>query len=118
MGDRGRALSTKIYNKPYDLGIGWQVGRRLTRVTILTGSIVRVWGTLETVLERYQLGLSRSDRTMRVVRADFGAFGSIIGAPTSSPPSAKLIIVEGSTLVTSRFTTLVALMACRSLPPI
>ncbi len=57
------------------------MGRRLTRVTILTGSIVRVWGTLEHVMERYQLGLSRSDRIMRVVRADFGAFGSIIGAP-------------------------------------
>ncbi|KAK9833324.1 hypothetical protein WJX81_006479 [Elliptochloris bilobata] len=56
-----------------------QVGRRLTRVTILTGSIVRVWGSLERVLERYQGMLSRSDRTMRVVRADFGAHGSLIG---------------------------------------
>ena len=56
------------------------MGRRLTRVTILAGSIVRVWGSLEAVLERYQGMLSRSDRTMRVVRADFGAHGSLIGA--------------------------------------
>jgi hypothetical protein len=57
------------------------VGRRLTRVTILAGSIVRVWGSLERVLERAQGMLSRSDRTMRVVRADFGADGTLIGAP-------------------------------------
>ena len=79
------------------------MGRRLTRVTILTGSIVRVWGTLETVMERYQLGLSRSDRIMRVVRADFGAYGSIIGAPHPasllrlgmSVPEAGRVIVLG-----------------------
>lgn len=77
------------------------MGRRLTRVTILTGSIVRVWGTLETVLERYQLGLSRSDRTMRVVRADFGAFGSIIGAPTFSGCWADLRQAHGNPAVMS-----------------
>lgn len=33
-------------------GVGWQVGRRLTRMTILTGSIARAWGTPEPVLER------------------------------------------------------------------
>jgi len=68
-----------------------QVGRRLTRVTILAGSIVRVWGSLERVLERAQGMLSRSDRTMRVVRADFGADGTLIGAPSPGRrPAARL----------------------------
>ena len=66
------------------------VGRRLTRVTILAGSTVRVWGSLERVLERYQGMLSRSDRTMRVVRADFGADGTLIGAPPR--PAAQLLL--------------------------
>lgn len=48
-----------------------QVGKRITRVTILSGSVVRVWGVLEGVLERYQTLLSRADRSMRVVRVAF-----------------------------------------------
>uniref|UniRef100_A0A383VKE6 UBA domain-containing protein n=1 Tax=Tetradesmus obliquus TaxID=3088 RepID=A0A383VKE6_TETOB len=46
-----------------------QVGRRLTEVTILSGSVVRVWGVLESVLERRSRELhNKADRTMRVVR--------------------------------------------------
>ncbi|WIA22798.1 hypothetical protein OEZ86_009751 [Tetradesmus obliquus] len=44
-----------------------QVGRRLTEVTILSGSVVRVWGVLESVLERRSRELhNKADRTMRV----------------------------------------------------
>lgn len=61
-------------------GIPTQVGRRLTKVCMLSGSIVRVWGALESVLARYEGILSKSDRTMRVVRVDFGDSASLIGA--------------------------------------
>ena len=47
---------------------------------MLSGSIVRVWGALESVLARYEGILSKSDRTMRVVRVDFGDSASLIGA--------------------------------------
>lgn len=46
---------------------------------MLSGSIVRVWGALESVLARYEGILSKSDRTMRVVRVDFGDATSLIG---------------------------------------
>ena len=46
---------------------------------MLSGSIVRVWGALESVLARYEGVLSKSDRTMRVVRVDFGDATSLIG---------------------------------------
>lgn len=47
---------------------------------MLSGSIVRVWGALESVLARYEGILSKSDRTMRVVRLDSGDSTSLIGA--------------------------------------
>ena len=78
-----RNIAGGFGNAMCDMSAPEQVGRRLTRVTILAGSIVRVWGSLEAVLERYQGMLSRSDRTMRVVRADFGAHGSLIGVSHS-----------------------------------
>jgi hypothetical protein len=49
-----------------------QVGRRLTGVTLLTGSVIRCWDGLERVLGRHELELSKSDRVMRIVRVDFG----------------------------------------------
>jgi len=61
-----------------------QVGRRLTEVTILSRSVVRIWGTLERVLGRHEHSLSRSDRTMRVVHVALdGSATSLIGAPGS-----------------------------------
>ena len=58
-----------------------QVGRRLTEVTILSRSVVRIWGTLERVLGRHEHSLSRSDRTMRVVHVALdGSATSLIGA--------------------------------------
>ena len=56
-----------------------QVGRRLTQVTILSGSVVRVWGTLESILERNEHSLSKSDRTMRVVRVELEADRHLVG---------------------------------------
>ena len=38
--------------------------------SILTGSVVPIWGTLEKVLERHEGNLSKSDRSMRAVRAE------------------------------------------------
>lgn len=58
-----------------------QVGRRLTQVTILSGSVVRVWGTLESILERNEHSLSKSDRTMRVVRVELEAGRHLVGTP-------------------------------------
>lgn len=48
-------------------------------VTILAGSVVRVWAPLEAVLSRHEGMLSKSDRTMRVVRVDFGDGEILIG---------------------------------------
>ena len=40
-------------------------GKRITPVTVLSGSVVRVWGVLEAVLSRHEHSLSKADRTMR-----------------------------------------------------
>ena len=56
-----------------------QVGRRLAKVSMLSGSIVRVWGALEGVLVRSESILSKSDRTMRIVRVNIGEATSLIG---------------------------------------
>ena len=61
-------------------GASCQVGRRLQRVTILTGSIVRVWGALESVLDRNALALPRVERAMRVVRVALDDGRSLVGA--------------------------------------
>lgn len=60
-------------------GSSCQVGRRLQRVTLLTGSVVRVWGALEMVLERNALALPRAERAMRVVRVALDDGRSLIG---------------------------------------
>ena len=49
-----------------------QVGRRLTGVTILSGSVVRIWDSLERVLTRHEMELSKSDRGLRIVRVELG----------------------------------------------
>jgi hypothetical protein len=56
-----------------------QVGRRVTTCTVLSGSVVRVWGVLESVLDRHQASLSRSDRIMRVVRVPLPGERSLVG---------------------------------------
>ena len=59
-----------------------QFGKRLVQVSILSGSIVRVWGVLESVLQRHEHMLNKSDRTMRVVRVEFPSGGRLIGKQT------------------------------------
>ncbi len=44
------------------------MGRRKTLVSILSGSVVRIWDVLERVLGRHEMELSKADRTMRIVR--------------------------------------------------
>lgn len=63
-----------------------QVGKRLTKVSMISGSIVRVWGALESVLVRSESILSKSDRTMRIVRVNTGEAMSLIGAWPCLPP--------------------------------
>lgn len=55
------------------------------QVSILSGSIVRVWGVLESVLQRHEHMLNKSDRTMRVVRVEFPSGGRLIGIETPFP---------------------------------
>ena len=76
-----------------------QVGRRLTKVSMLSGSIVRVWGALEAVLARSESILSRSDRTMRIVRVDTGDATSLVGECSGKPvpPSTRRIMPNLST---------------------
>lgn len=52
------------------IGPSCHVGRRLAEVTLLTGSVVRIWDTLERVLTRHEYELSKADRTMRIVRVE------------------------------------------------
>ena len=47
-------------------------GRRLTGVTILSGSVVRLWDCLERVLGRHELELNKADRGLRIVRVEWG----------------------------------------------
>jgi len=56
-----------------------QAGRRKSEVTILSGTIVRIWGALEQVLERSSGLLSRSDRAMRVVRLQLQDGSNLVG---------------------------------------
>ena len=51
-----------------------------SQVTILSGSIVRVWAVLEQVLKRHEFELSKADRAMRIIRVDMGdAAGVLVG---------------------------------------
>lgn len=43
-------------------------GRRLSQVTVLSGTVVRIWGVLESVLEKHGAVLPKADRAMRIVR--------------------------------------------------
>ncbi len=46
-----------------------QVGRRLTEVVILSGSVVRIWDVLERVLAKHEMELSKADRLTSQVAA-------------------------------------------------
>lgn len=64
------ALTTCLHGTACAAGPECPVGRRLNKVTILSGSIVRIWDCLERVLQRNEASLSKADRTMRIVRVD------------------------------------------------
>ena len=59
----------------------------MTEAVVLTGSVVRIWGALERVLSRHEHSLSRSDRTMRVLRVDLDEGRALVGAPAVPSPS-------------------------------
>ena len=71
-----------------------QVGKRLTKVSMISGSIVRVWGALESVLVRSESILSKSDRTMRIVRVNTGEAMSLVGAWRCLPPHEHRVITS------------------------
>lgn len=51
-------------------GPGCHIGRRLSTVTILSGSVVRTWDALERTLQRHEAELSKADRSLRIVRVE------------------------------------------------
>ena len=51
-------------------------------MTILAGSVVRVWGALEATLSRNEHSLSKSDRTMRALHVSFPDGSNLIGEVT------------------------------------
>ncbi len=59
-----------MHGQHCERGADCTVGRRLTRVTILSGSVVPIWSTLESVLKRHEQTLTKSDRAMRAVRVE------------------------------------------------
>jgi hypothetical protein len=72
-------VSSQALRGPAVLSASSQTGRRITEVAVLSGSVVRIWGALERILSRHEHQLSRSDRTMRVLRVDLGAGNSLVG---------------------------------------
>jgi len=61
-------------------------------VTILSSSVVRIWGTLENILERNGGSLSKSDRTMRVVRVELEAGKHLVGKLPSVFPQDNMTL--------------------------
>jgi len=55
------------------------VGRRLTTVTILSGSVVRIWDSLDRTLSLHETELSKADRALRIVRVE--SAGEMPGLP-------------------------------------
>ncbi|MEW5313763.1 MAG: hypothetical protein WDW38_005303 [Sanguina aurantia] len=69
------ALTTCSHGAECKQGPSCSYGKRVSMVTVLSGSVVRVWGTLEAVLARNEHRLSRTDRTMRAVRVELEGEG-------------------------------------------
>jgi hypothetical protein len=94
-------------------GAACGVGRRLTRVTIISGAVVPIWSTLEAVLKRHEHTLTKSDRAMRAVRVELSddvaapggaaaaggggsqgeAGGGAAAAAAPAPPGATTVLV-------------------------
>ncbi|GIM13625.1 hypothetical protein Vretimale_16693, partial [Volvox reticuliferus] len=65
------ALSQCSHGPGCRLGPDCAVGRRITTVNVLSGSVVRVWGVLEAVLSRREMELPKMERMLRVVRVEW-----------------------------------------------
>eukprot|EP00775_Hariotina_reticulata_P007699 gene7699-7898_t len=76
-----------------------QVGRRVAEVTLLSGSVVRVWGVLEAVLDRRANELPKADRTLRVVRVAFP--DAAVRQPTTAEKSQLQDAADGAGLAKS-----------------
>ena len=64
------STSTCIHGGGCHQGQNCMVGRRLLTTTLLSGSIVRIWDVLETVLEKHKQNLTRLEQSMRIMRYD------------------------------------------------
>lgn len=57
-----------IHGESCTLADRCRVGRRFTHCALITGSVLPVWATLESVLERYKQSLPKADQSVRVAR--------------------------------------------------
>lgn len=89
LGDRTGPITVRVLWLRIASRVCDQFGKRMVAVSILSGSIVRVWGVLEMVLQRHELVLSKAERTMRVVRVEFPSGDRLIGAAASACMSVK-----------------------------
>eukprot|EP00798_Chlamydomonas_sp_ICE-L_P028197 gene28197-31293_t len=91
-----RSLTQCMHGTECKMGMSCAAGRRITQATILSGSVVRIWGTLEQVLLRHELNLSKADRTMRVVRVELDAEQEASLFPISSKDqNSNAVVVMG-----------------------
>ncbi|GMH33357.1 hypothetical protein BSKO_01191 [Bryopsis sp. KO-2023] len=74
-----KSLTTCMHGMQCPQGQDCQAGKRVTNVTILSGSVVRIWGCLEKVLTSHEGSLMRSDRQMRVVRVGLEDESHLVG---------------------------------------
>ncbi|KAK9798140.1 hypothetical protein WJX73_007295 [Symbiochloris irregularis] len=103
--EQAQELWTELYNVSgaacmhgvnCQLGPDCQVGRRKTSVTVLAGSVVRVWGALEATLSRNEHSLSKSDRTMRSLHVTFADGSALIGIRYPAKLLAEVVATLGA----------------------
>lgn len=76
------ALTGCIHGRTCRQGADCMTGRRRLPVTLLTGSVIRIWDVLERVLAAHEHDLPKSERALRIVRVelrDEGENAPIIG---------------------------------------
>ena len=79
--DELRSTWDAIYDATLHDGFppGHEAGRRLSNVCLLGGSVVSLWGVLETTLRKKEHQIAKSERSMRVVRAELDDGSRVIG---------------------------------------
>eukprot|EP00198_Chlamydomonas_reinhardtii_P004217 XP_001693553.1 predicted protein [Chlamydomonas reinhardtii] len=85
------ALDTCMHGPACRAGPQCGVGRRITTVNVLCGSVVRLWGVLEAVLARREDELPKMERSLRVQGAKASACMSAVqrrAQPQGQPPAA------------------------------